>query len=70
MRPRGTPPGYAGRMDGAGPQSRSRLWAALAAYAAIAVLAAFTLQGKFRIAVWIFMAGLAVKTWLASLQAR
>ena len=42
-----------------------RLLAALAAYAAISTLAAFTLDGALRVAVWILMAGLALKTWIA-----
>ncbi|HZU28523.1 MAG TPA: hypothetical protein VFA04_23565 [Bryobacteraceae bacterium] len=62
--------GYAERMDVSQPRSRGRLWTALGFYALIAVLAAFTLEGKFRLVVWIFMAGLAVKTWLASMQSR
>lgn len=37
----------------------------MAAYAVIAVLAAFTLDGVFRVAIWILMAGLAAKTWIA-----
>lgn len=45
--------------------TRRRLWLAFAVYALIAVLAGLTLEGKFRIVVWIFMGGLAVKTWLA-----
>jgi len=40
---------------------RRFLWA-MAAYAALAVMAAVTLDGKFRIGVWIFLAGLAAKT--------
>jgi hypothetical protein len=40
--------------------------AALAAYAAIALLAAFTLDGgKLRDAVWVLMAGLALKTYVS-----
>jgi hypothetical protein len=40
--------------------------AAMAAYAVIALLAAFTLDGgKLRNAVWVLMAGLAVKTWVS-----
>jgi uncharacterized membrane protein len=40
--------------------------AALLAYAAIAALAAFTLDGgKMRNAVWVLMAGLALKTYVA-----
>ena len=42
-----------------------RFLAAMAAYAAIALLAAFTLDGKLRIAVWIFMGALALKTLIA-----
>jgi len=37
-------------------------------YAAIAILAALTLDGKFLWVVWIFLAGLAVKTYLTTLQ--
>jgi len=40
----------------------------MAAYLLLGALAAFTLTGKMRIAVWIFVAGLAVKTWLSSLS--
>jgi len=42
-----------------------RLLLALSAYAVLALLAAFTLDGALRLAVWILMAGLAVKTWIA-----
>ena len=42
-----------------------RLYYAFAAYTAIAVLAGFTLRGEFRIAVWILLGGLAVRTWIA-----
>ncbi|MBI1898788.1 MAG: hypothetical protein HYZ57_06115 [Acidobacteria bacterium] len=48
----------------------NRLIAALSVYAVLALLARFTLDGKIRIAVWILLAGLAVKTWLASLSGR
>jgi len=44
----------------------SRLYYAFAAYAAIALLAGFTLKGQFRIAVLILLGGLAVRTWIAS----
>ena len=37
------------------------LWA-MTAYGALALMATFTLDGKFRIGVWIFLAGLALKT--------
>jgi hypothetical protein len=42
--------------------------AAMACYAAIALLAAFTLDGNPRLVVWIFLAGLAVRTYLATLR--
>ncbi|MGH9720446.1 MAG: hypothetical protein ACRD8O_09550 [Bryobacteraceae bacterium] len=38
---------------------------ALATYAALSVLAGITLDGKIRTAVWILMAGLALKTLIA-----
>lgn len=42
-----------------------RLYTALSAYAFLALLAAFTLDGIFRAAIWILMAGLAAKTLIA-----
>ncbi len=43
-----------------------RFIAAMCAYAAFAVLAAFTLDGGLlRNAVWVLMAGLALKTYIA-----
>ncbi len=42
-----------------------RFYSALAAYAALAIMAAVTLDGLLRTTVWIFLAGLAVKTWIA-----
>jgi hypothetical protein len=45
------------------------LWA-MGTYAVLALLAAFTLDGKMRIAVWIFLGGLAVKTLIAFKTAR
>jgi hypothetical protein len=41
---------------------------AMSAYAALALLAGFTLAGRFRLATWIFLGGLAVKTWLVTLR--
>ncbi len=46
----------------------TKFLSALAVYAILALLAGVTLTGTMRIAVWIFLAGLAVKTWLATLQ--
>lgn len=44
---------------------QKRFYQAMACYAVLALSATFTLDGKFRIAVWIFLAGLAVKTCIA-----
>ena len=38
---------------------------AMTTYAAMSALASFTLDGKLRIAVWILMGGLALKTLIA-----
>jgi len=42
-----------------------RLSFAFGCYAALALLAGFTLDGLFRTAVWIFLGGLMLKTWIA-----
>ncbi len=34
-------------------------------YGAFALIAGFALDGKIRLVVWIFLAGLALKTWIA-----
>ncbi len=47
---------------------RSRLALAMGCYAALALLAAFTLDGVLRLATWIFLLGLAAKTWIARLK--
>ncbi len=44
----------------------NRLALAMGAYVALALAAWSSLQGVIRIAVWVFLAGLAVKTWIAS----
>jgi len=44
---------------------KQRFQLAMAAYAVLAVLAGATLDGKFRLAVWIFLAGLAARTAIA-----
>ncbi|HYL78813.1 MAG TPA: hypothetical protein VEU96_31780 [Bryobacteraceae bacterium] len=41
-----------------------RFFTALACYAAIALLAGFTLDGNFRTFVWIFLGGLMLRTYL------
>ena len=43
----------------------TRFYCALGVYAVLALLAAFTLDGKLRAAVWIFLGGLTVKTCIA-----
>jgi hypothetical protein len=44
---------------------KQRLFAAIAAYALLALMAGLTLDGLLRTAVWIFLGGLAVKTFIA-----
>ena len=51
-----------------GTTRRRRFYLAMGCYAAIALLATFTLDGKFRWVVWIFLAGLALKTFIATLR--
>lgn len=45
-----------------------RLMAALACYALFCVLAWLTLDGELRWIIWILMAALAVKSWVAAKQ--
>ncbi len=47
-----------------------RFIAAQCFYAALAVLAGFTLDGNIRIATWVFLGGIALKTWLVVLKRR
>jgi len=42
----------------------------MGAYAALAVLAGITLSGDWRIATWIFLGGIALKTYLVVLKRR
>jgi hypothetical protein len=42
-----------------------RLAAAMTCYGLLALLAGFTLDGKFRTFLWIFFSALAVRTWVA-----
>jgi hypothetical protein len=51
-----------------GPKRGRKFYLALACYGAIALLAASTLDGKFRWVVWIFLGGLALKTYIATLK--
>ena len=43
----------------------NRFLSAMGAYAVLALLAALTLDGMMRYAVWILLGGLAVKTYIA-----
>ncbi|MCC6292859.1 MAG: hypothetical protein IT164_09445 [Bryobacterales bacterium] len=45
--------------------TRNRLTVALACYATLALAAAFLLRNEARLVVWVFLAGLAVKSWVA-----
>ena len=51
-----------------GPKRDRKFYWALASYGVIAVLATLTLDGKFLWVVWIFLAGLALKTYIATLK--
>ena len=44
---------------------QKRFFWAMGAYALLALMAGFTLDGKILIGVWIFLAGLALKTCIA-----
>ena len=41
---------------------QKRFYMAMGTYAVLAILAAVTLDGKMRLAVWIFLGGLALRT--------
>jgi len=45
-----------------------RFIAAQCFYVALAVLAGVTLDGNLRLATWIFLGGIALKTWLVVLK--
>lgn len=47
-----------------------RFIAAQGFYAGLAILAGFTLDGDIRIATWVFLGGIALKTWLVVLRRR
>lgn len=47
---------------------KMRLYAAMACYATLALAAAYTLDGSFRIVVWIVLGAFGVKTYVATLQ--
>jgi hypothetical protein len=44
--------------------------AAMAAFAGLAILAYFTLDGKMLLATWIFLGAFALKSWLVVLKQR
>jgi len=47
-----------------------RFVAAQLFYLVLAILAGFTLEGNIRIATWVFLGGIALKTWLVVLKRR
>jgi hypothetical protein len=55
-------------VNNSGSGTRRKLTLALAAYAGIAALAGFTLDGNLRLAIWLWLGALAVKTWINSLS--
>jgi hypothetical protein len=48
--------------------SDKKFYIAIAVYAGLAILSWLTLDGLIRLATWIFLAGLAVKTYIATLR--
>jgi hypothetical protein len=44
--------------------------AAMSSYGILALLAGFTLDGRFRLATWVFLGGIAIKTVLVVLKRR
>lgn len=48
--------------------SDKRFYIALAIYSVLAFLAAFTLDGTIRLATWVFLAGLALKSYIATFR--
>ena len=48
--------------------SNRKFYIAIAVYAVLAILSWLTLDGLIRLATWIFLAGLAVKTYIATLR--
>jgi hypothetical protein len=49
---------------------KARFWPAIALYYLLALIAGIRLQGPIRLAVWVFLAGLALKTWIATYRPR
>jgi hypothetical protein len=45
-----------------------KFMAAMGTYGILALLAGFTLEGRIRLAVWIFLGGIAIKTVLVVLK--
>jgi len=45
-----------------------KFYTAMAAYGALALLAGLTLDGNFRLFVWVFLAALALKTYLSAIR--
>jgi len=45
-----------------------RLIAAMACFATLALLAGLTLDGRFRIGVWLLLAAMALRTWARASQ--
>jgi hypothetical protein len=48
--------------------TEKKFYIAIAVYAVLAILSWLTLDGLIRLATWIFLAGLAVKTYIATLR--
>jgi len=49
---------------------KPKLRVALASYAGLGILATLTLDGPFRVLVWLVLSALAIKTWIAVVRER
>jgi len=47
---------------------KQKFWAALSCYVALAIIGWRMLDGSWLYALWIFLGGLALKTWIAAFR--
>ena len=50
------------------PAREKKYLIAMGVYGLLAILAGFQMDGNIRLAVWIFLGGLAAKTWIGKLR--
>ena len=59
-----------GNTSSEAPKSKRKYLAGMLIYGVLALLAGWTLDGNIRIATWIFLAGIALKTCISAWQDR